>query len=477
MMHPLLHIFNLSLEHGVFPNKLKTAKVIPLFKGGDAKLMSNYRPISLLSPFGKLLERLMYSRVIIFLNKYNVLYDYQFGFHKGHNTTLAIMDIVNMIETELSNKKYVLGLFLDLKKAFDTVDIDILLYKLNHYGIRGHVLSWFKSYLLNRKQFTFANGFTSSCLEIKCGVPQGSVLGPLLFLVYINDISLATNKGRISLFADDTNIFIVASDIITLFNLANVIADDIFKWTVCNKLSINLEKTNYMLFKPNMLTDNFIENMNLFCRINDYKLSRVKSVKYLGVWLDDNLDWSLHINNLINKVRSLTGIVYRKKYVLLPQCRKNLYFSLIYSSLIYCIEVYGNAKRKLLNPLIIKCNSLLRIIQDKSRFDHVRDLYIAYNTLPVHLLHKLYLLKLMHRFIYSRQCLPVVISKLFCSNNDVHSYNTRLKHHFNLNYVTNFNSISLIGPSIWAKLPNSIKDCPSLSGFLHLCKASLSLEI
>ena len=292
-------MFNLSLEHGVFPNKLKTAKVIPLYKGGDASLMSNYRPISLTSPFAKLLERLMHARVMSFFNRYNVLYDYQFGFRKGHNTTLAIIDIFNMIETELSNKKYVLGLFLDLKKAFDTVDIDILLYKLNHYGISGNVLNWFKSYLLNRKQFTHVNGISSSYLETKCGVPQGSVLGPLLFLVYINDISLATNKGKISLFADDTNIFIVASDITTLFSLANLAADDIYKWTVCNKLSINLEKTNYMLFKPNRYTDSTIVNMGLSCCINDHKLTRVKFVKYLGVWLDESLNWSIHIDNLI----------------------------------------------------------------------------------------------------------------------------------------------------------------------------------
>jgi len=382
-----------------------------------------------------------------------------------------------MIETELASKKYVLGLFLDLKKAFDTVDFNILIYKLNHYGIRGHVLNWFKSYLLNRKQFTHVNGISSTNLETKCGVPQGSVLGPLLFLIYINDISLATRLGRISLFADDTNIFIVASDLTTLFSLANLIADDILKWTICNKLSINLEKTNYMLFKPNKLIDNVIENMSLSCRINDHKLTRVKFVKYLGVWLDDQLNWSIHIENLTKKVRSLTGILFRKKYVLGTQCRRKLYFSLIYSSLIYCIEIYGSAKRKLLNPLIIKCNSLLRIIQDKTRFDHVKDLYINYNTLPVHLLYKLFILKLMHRFIYCRQSLPTVISKLFCSNDEVHFFNTRFKHQFNLNNVNNSKSISFIGPSMWLKLPNDIKYCSSTSGFLRLCKSLISLEI
>ena len=225
-----------------------------------------------------------------------------------------------------------------------------------------------------------------------------------------------------------------------------------------------------MLFKPGKLTDTSIESLNLFCRINDHKLSRVKCVKYLGVWLDDNLNWSHHIRKLTDKVRTLTGILYRKKYVIGSQCRKNLYFSLIYSSLIYCIEIYGSAKRKYLNPLIIKCNSLLRSLQDRTRFDHVKDLYITYNTLPVHLLYKLFLLKLMHRFIYCRQSLPDVISKLFCSNIDVHSYNTRSKYQFNLNYATKCNSISYNGPSMCLNLPSNIRDCPSHSGFVRLYK-------
>ena len=173
----------------------------------------------------------------------------------------------------------------------------------------------------------------------------------------------------------------------------------------------------------------------------------------------------------------MTGILYRKKYVLRPECRKELYFSLIYSSLIYCIDIYGNAKHKFLNPLMVKCNSLLRIIQDKTRFDHVKDLYIAYNTLPVHLLYKLFLLKMVHRFIYCRHSLPIVISKLFCSNDDVHSFNTRFKHQFNLNYTKNSNSISFIGPSMWLKLPKEIKECSSLSGFIRLFKYSLALEM
>src|ERR1700743_1447776 len=213
IIHPLLYIINLSLDSGSFPTGLKRSKIMPLFKGGDSTMMSNYRPIALTSPIAKILERVMFNRVSNYLNHYNMLYEYQFGFRKCYSTSLAVTDIVNMIESELACKNYVLGVFLDLKKAFDTVDIDILLYKLHYYGIRGHILEWFKSYLLHRNQYTSINDNLSHTLISKSGVPQGSVLGPLLFLIYINDMHRVPGKGKMRLFADDTNIFIIANDL------------------------------------------------------------------------------------------------------------------------------------------------------------------------------------------------------------------------------------------------------------------------
>ena len=204
---PLTHIINLSLTSGVVPDQLKIARLIPIFKTGDKGLLNNYRPVSILPIFSKLLERVMYKRLLNFLNKHRILSNNQFGFRKNHSTSLALIHLYDKISAAIDNREYTIGIFLDLSKAFDTVNHKILLDKLEHYGIRGMALEWFKSYLANRKQFVQYNGHCSLTQNIKCGVPQGSILGPLLFLLYINDLCEVSDALELILFADDTNVF------------------------------------------------------------------------------------------------------------------------------------------------------------------------------------------------------------------------------------------------------------------------------
>ena len=206
-IEPLTHIFNISIMQGIFPDELKVARVVPLFKSGDPMSFSNYRPVSVLPVFSKILERLMYKRLLSFINKYRLLYLYQFGFREEHSPNLAMIFLVDKISNALDKGEFVLGLFLDFSKAFDTVNHEILFTKLEYYGIRGIALDWFKSYLSGRKQFVEYNNVYSSNASISCGVPQGSILGPLLFLLYINDLAYASQKIFSLLFADDSNLF------------------------------------------------------------------------------------------------------------------------------------------------------------------------------------------------------------------------------------------------------------------------------
>ena len=206
LINKLSNIINKSVETGIYPKKLKHAKIIPVFKSMDETDPSNYRPISLLSVFNRIFGKVMYNRLKSFLEKYNPLFENQYGFRERRSTQHAIIDIVNQIQIKMDQKMYLCGIFIDLQKAFDTVNHFIILRKLEHYGIRGIVNDWFRSYLLDRKQTVQVGNNTSDNETTLAGVPQGSVLGPLLFLIYVNDIYKASNKLKFCLFADDTNI-------------------------------------------------------------------------------------------------------------------------------------------------------------------------------------------------------------------------------------------------------------------------------
>ena len=286
--YPLKEIINLSFATGLYPSKLKIAKVNPIYKGkGDICDFSSYRPISLLSNINKIFEKLVYARVYSYLNLHNCIYDLQFGFRTKHSTNHALVSLTENIREALDKGNFACGIFVDLQKAFDTVDHQILLEKLKHYGIRGKANEWFKSYLTERHQYVSINGYNSSNKLMNYGVPQGSVLGPLLFLIYINDLHNAIKHGVTHHFADDTNLFLCEATLKKMQIKVNIDLKLLCSWLKANKISLNASKTELLLFRhPNKKL-----NYDLKIKIDGKKITPSDSVKYLGITIDCHLNW------------------------------------------------------------------------------------------------------------------------------------------------------------------------------------------
>ena len=296
----------MSLLTGEYPDLLKVVKVIPIHKGGSTQEVNNYRPISLLSIFDKIIEKLMHKKLYTFLECNNILFCNQFGFRKNNSTIYALAQITEMIKVSIDIGKFGCGIFIDLRKAFDTVNHEILLTKLEHYGIRDNLLNWFMSYLSNRKQYVSINGLSSEPLEINCGVPQGSVLGPLLFLLYINDLPNISNVLDFYLFADDTNIYYESDSLQELEKTINKELQKLYLWLNVNRLSLNIDKTNYIIFHPY----NKPMKEHITIKINKKAIKEKEFIKYLGVFIDSTLSWKHQISTISKKISRSIGIMH-----------------------------------------------------------------------------------------------------------------------------------------------------------------------
>ncbi len=475
LIQPLHYIFNLSLTSGIFPSLLKIAKVLPVYKKGDHLSVGNYRPISLLNTFSKIFETIIATRLTKFLEKYEILYKYQFGFRKKHSTKLALLDSIDMILDKLSGKNYVAAIFLDLSKAFDSLDRNILLHKLHNIGIRGFMNAWFKSYLTNRAQYVIVNKVQSEVQTVEYGVPQGSVLGPLLFLLYINDIGAIPNlEFSPKIFADDTNVFIHSPNLPELNTKAQCAINLLSDWMLANKLTINCDKTNYMVFHPNKTAK---DSVGLDLYVNNHKVDRVTVTKYLGIYIDENLDWKLHILDVCKTLRRYIGVFYKLNQKLPIKVLRMLYFALIYPRILYAIEIYANTYITYLHDLLILNNRILRMIQRKPLNVKIIELYRSFNTLPIDKLFQYQLLLHAHALRFNPDSLPKFFQiNNLCYNNDIHTHNTRSSqdyHRIALMTIYSKKISSNIYAKLWNSLPMNFKLESGLIRFKKMLKEYL----
>jgi hypothetical protein len=352
-----------------------------------------------------------------------------------------------------------------LQKAFDTVDHEILLEKLCHYDIRGRMHDWFKSYLSGRTQFTAIGQIHSKPENINFGVPQGSVLGPILFLIYMNDICNAVHGPKVKLFADDTNMFVKADNLNSLNIECNHYLAELNAWFLDNRLSLNIEKTVYLLFQPNFRK---WRTNSLDLTIDGLKINQAISSKYLGIIIDERLNWLEHIDYVYKKLIKFIGIFYKLRNKMPNNCLKNLYFALVYPHLLFGIELYMNTFKSYFERLSVLNNKFLRILQREKIETPVKSLYANYNILPINLLFRSQLLLLVYKFMFHKELIPRAFHMYFVTNQQVHSHYTRSFNNLHLHKC--FKCIGqrcfkYQGSKAWNMLPNNIKIKCSVSSF------------
>jgi len=284
-------------------------------------------------------------------------------------------------------------------------------------------------------------------------------------------------QSQAKLFADDSNLFVIDDNLEKLYDKANSELSSLSRWISSNKLHINYEKTTYILFDQTKKAPSTSVNVTVSVpplHINNRAIGREHIVKYLGVYIDDRLEWTEHIDYITKKVSSLTGILYRSKAALPYKCKKDIYFALVHSVLTYCIEAYGNVVKSKLESLVVKCNRLLRLLQSKPRRTPLRELYSQFEIVPFYHLFEFHTLKFIHKCLHATTSTPTIVQNWFQRGNDLHDHNTRHSANFILDSRINPKSISFLGPALWSKLPAFLRNDPSHSSFTKCLRLHLS---
>ena len=463
LKQPLCVIFNKSLNIGTFPDLMKIAKVLPLFKHGEKQIPDNYRPISLLPVISKVLEKIMYTQMVSHLEETNALYARQYGFRKNSSTCDVVTNLVGEILNAFEDNRMVLAVFIDLKKAFDTVSHCHIFSKLETLGVRGTELKWFRSYLENRRQCVELHSMRSEMKRLPTGVPQGSLLGVLLFKIDINDVFKSLKQSMSILYADDTTLFITGK---SLHFLRVKMQHDLLllsKWLSTNKLKLNISKTKCMLFHKEGLTP------DVELEVDGETVQMVKKFMFLGVVLDGSLSFESHFEMLHNKLQRSAFVIRKLSHIFPKSCMPTLYFASYHSHLSYCLLVwFPLLSKKLQNLLSTVQKRIVRNVCNIKPISHCMKLFKEKRILTVVDLVKVSNCKLIHR-ILNGTC-PKPISHFFRMNYGTRSMNVVVPKHSLTKLNKSFLCKSVID---WCSVRTDIKKTTNTKQFSIKLKKDL----
>ena len=469
LIQPLTHLSNLCLNTGTFPDILKKSVVKPVYKAGDKHQLVNYRPISLLPVISKILEKIIHERLYKFFCDNEILSVNQFGFRPKHSTEQAVITYINNITKNLENGLSSITVFLDLSRAFDTVNFEILLRKLHSYGIQGVANDLIKSYLSNRSQSVLANGFSSTYLPITSGVPQGSILGPLLFLIYVNDLDRVSQNLSFILYADDTTVTVSGSNPLMLTELLNEELSKLNTWFIANRLSLNVSKTKYQFYS----NVDKLPSSDLI-KISESKIERVSTFKFLGVIIDEKLKFDAHYNKVSNNVSKSIFLLNKVKSILTTSQLLHLYNAFLLPHLLYCCTVWGLNYDTRCNKLLLMQKKAIRIILNLPFLGHTSSHFKEHSILKFNELVKYKSLVIMFKFLTGK--VSDHVQKLFTLN----PRNTYLRHSSpffvpfsNRNY--RLFTLPFSGPKLWNSIFSfdDTENLPTLGTFKKLIKLKL----
>ena len=467
----LTRLFNKSLESHTFPSLWKFGKVSALFKKGDRCNANNYRPITVLPTVSKILEKAVHIQVYTFLTNNKIITSKQFGFRPKLSTGTALAHFTDNILQNMDTGRLTGAVFLDLSKAFDTVDHHLLLQKLTYIGLTDSTVQWFRSYLTNRLQITAVGDAHSSAAKMPVGVPQGSILGPLLFLIYVNDLPNCPLASDIVLYADDTVLYYSSKDLTDLQCHLNADLETVSEWFSRNLLTLNISKCNFVIFgSPHKL--NRIQEVSI--QVKGTRIDRTESFQYLGVTLHQSMSWSDHIDSVCKKINQRIGLIRRVRNLLPLQARVALYNTLILPLFDYGDFVWGDK-----NNLTIMSD--LQVLQNKAA-KVLLGLPIrssstqALKSLDLKLLSSR---RFFHRCTAIHKCLigSTDFDFNFIRNQAVHSHNTRRSNDLRLPLSrTNWGKQMFIYQAAkdWNSLPSELKDTHVLSIFKAKLKTFLN---